>query len=108
MRLSVLVSPLLRSVKRREAVRAQLRQSDTHRGRAQFAPRSGADTRKHLVQEYKRLTHVVKMAMGRWERQNGVPFMYRGIPYLDDLRGETDADKIALHDQAMKRALRAF
>jgi hypothetical protein len=110
-RLSFLVSPLLNTVKRREALKHQLRSGEVVPPKNLSAHQAGiaiSGKRKQQLQEYKKLTHTLRLAIIRWQRQHGIPFQYRGIGYLDDMRIETEADRLAQEDQAVKRALRSF
>lgn len=60
------------------------------------------------LQEYRKLTHSIRLSLMRWERQHGIPFLYRGISYLDGLRYEAELDKLHQHDKVVQRAKRAF
>ncbi len=120
LRLSFLVSPLLATVKRREAIRSELVHSDARapykpdasysrsRSLRTTPPIAEPSQRRSLLQEYRKLTLSLRLSISRWERQNGVPFLYRGLSYTDDLKHEGDAERLSQHDLALKRALRAF
>lgn len=98
-------------MKRREALKYQLRSTEVVPPKNLSAHQAGvavSGKRKLLLQEYKKLTHTLRLSIIRWQRQHGIPFQYRGIGYLDDMRIETEADRLAQEDQALKRALRSF
>lgn len=106
-RLACLIAPLLRSVKRREHLKSQLT------GTRVIPPKTlglvkQSIAQRNAVQEYKKLTLTLRQSVAKWERENRVPFLYRGISYLDDLKAEAVQDTAHVFDQAMKRAARAF
>ena len=94
-RLSLLVNPLMNRVREREALRCRI------------IARCDAST-PAVSRSFAVVTKGLRAAIPAWEVEYGLPFLYRGISYLDEIACETAGEKWRQDLALEKRVKRVF